>query len=403
MKRNFFVGISLVLLVFGLVFTGCPQPESLSSDATMKSITVAGVSPLSLGEPSTSWLTVVPGDVYLSASQLVDARVSVSTSADGAEVFYSVIDPGAEPWFDKNSVVTLQHENLLWVEIFSPNLDAFLVYAFRIHNRTPRLTSVNVSRSFTTAAGGMAGNQGFTSVREAVSLGTPANSWNAVSDAGELWVGKLEFEGYDFTQAPNPNTQSQDIKFVAVPEMSDSVLTYAVASGTSEPVFVAEMPAITSASNGDWLYIKSVSADDEYGETVFYKIKLVEKNDDYSLSGITFSGVAGLTIDHTMLVRGYHSLVGQEAWGSYFNGANLSVTVSTTNTASDITITATPTAATTTVGYGIASGNIDYLIGQFDPSGELGTWTGTKIIAIEITNELGETAYHRFNLSRTTN
>jgi len=227
-------------------------------------------------------------------------------------------------------------------------------------------------------------------VREAVSLGTPAVSWNAAAGTGELWVGTTELAG----TTPLGSSSSKNIRFVVTPETSDSVLSFALASGNTEPVFTEELPAITTAKDGDWLYIKCVSADTKWGETVYYKIKLVEKDDNFALSSVSFNGTSA-----TPGNVGYHSLVGQEAWGSYYNGATM--VAMTLTGGGDLVITATPVSSKTTLKYGVAASNIDYLIGQFTSETNLGPYkAGSNIVGIEATNELGETAYYRFNITR---
>jgi hypothetical protein len=151
------------------------------------------------------------------------------------------------------------------------------------------------------------------------------------------------------------------------------------------------------------LYIKLQShlgegfADKE--ETVYYKILLKAKGDNLQVSKVT--------IDETEMaigVMGTHSFQGQEAWGSYSNGALLATTgnnglysATDTNALASVTVSVT-TAATNTVTYGHAMddhGSVDIT----NTTGVLTNLQPLEYIAVEVTSELGTKGWYKFRVT----
>ena len=400
------VCLALLAAMAVLALPGCQQPGSLSSDSLLRGVTVAGITPAGglLGTPWTGgtwveggWMDVVPGDIYLTSGQLENMEVRVSVDG-GAEVWYAVTDSaGVEPWFENvPSFFVERGGGILWIQIFSANLDSVSVYAFNIHNRTPRLIDVRVGRSFTTEAGGFIGNQGFSRYRSALGLGTPAEEW-ANAKPGELIVGVSELAG----TVPMGTSTVADIWLDVALEYEDDVAEIVVTRGNAVPDFennVVDMDAfgITDLENGDWLNIR-VTSDRQEGTVSYYRIGIVAKNDDFTFpdNSIAINGVA-----FELGNLGHHSLVGQEAWGSYFNGAQLVDRPLALPLGGNVLITATPTAATTTVGFAYTDNTLDYLMGAFTTGNNLGDLPNGIIVAMEVTNELGETVYYRFRIGR---
>jgi hypothetical protein len=290
MRRKLLTEIP-VLLVFFSLFMACEQPTALSSDATIGSVSIGGVQSQSLGTPNTDWMAVVPGDIYLSHSQLANARVSVNADS-GAKIYYAKGAEGAQPYFTEDPALSLEHDDLVWIEVFSANLDQYLIYAIKVHKRTPLLSGLTLNYQYPSQTYSISHSFG-------LNLGTPGASLDdSALVPGEIWYGKTQ--------------ENTALTITAQAEMSDSVVTV---SGDSN----FDTPTAVSAVNNNFIYVRSSSAQ-EQGETIYYKIKLVQKNDDLSL---VENKVVINSVDATAGRMGAHSLVGQEAWGAFNDGAVL--------------------------------------------------------------------------------
>jgi hypothetical protein len=328
-----------------------------------------------MGTPDTDWMAVVPGDIYLSHSQLADARVSVSADS-GAKIYYAKGAAGAQPYFAEDPALALEHDDIIWIEVFSANLDQYLIYAVKVHKRTPVLSGITLGYQYPNQTYSI--NHSF-----GLNLGSPGTSPDDPALVpGEIWYGK--------TQA------NAALTVTAQPEMTDSVVT--IAGG---PDF--NNPAGVSAANGSFFYIRSASGQ-EQGETIYYKIKLVEKNDDLSLTGnkVVINGV-----DATAGTMGSHSLVGQEAWGVFNDGAvlnnagyvNINTTLATAN--NPVTVTAALTNSTgVTVEYGHTSNDRDYLVDDdnWSSASSLGILPSNEYVVMRLTSELGVRGWYKFRV-----
>jgi hypothetical protein len=375
MRRKLLMKIP-VLLVFFPLFTACEQPDALSSDATVSSVSIGGVQAQSLGTPSANWMAVVPGDIYLSHSQLANTQVSVNADS-GAKIYYAKGADGAQPYFVEDSTLSLEHDDLVWIEVFSANLDEYLLYAIKVHKRTPVLSGITLAYQYPGQDYSVTHSYGLNLGTPGVSLDDPA----LVS--GEIWYGK--------TQA------GSDLTVVAQPEMDDSVV---VVSGSDN----FDTPVTVTAANGSYFYIRSTSGLEEEGEIIYYKIKLVEKNDDLSLTGnkVSINGV-----DATAGRMGAHSLVGQEAWGNFNDGAvldaagyvSINTTLETANAPVTVNVGLTDSTGVT-VEYGHTSNDREYLIDDenwtADPN--LNILPTNEYVVLRLTSELGVRGWYKFRV-----
>jgi hypothetical protein len=382
-----------ITLALGIVFTACEeQSPALSSSATVSSVLIGGVQAQSLGTPNTNWMAVAPGDVYLSHSQLAGARISVNADS-GAKVYYAKGAEGAQPYFAEDTVLSLEHDDIVWIEVFSANLDQYLIYAIKIHNRTPLLNGITVDyvydlpieQVFDYGSFQMVDREKYTVTHSfGLNLGTPGAS---VDDPalvpGEIWYGKTQ--------------TGSELTVTAQTEMIDSTVTI---SGSAN--FGAPVPVI--AEDGSYFYIRSTSGQ-EQGETIYYKIKLVQKNDDMSLVGnkVVINGV-----DAIAGRMGAHSLVGQEAWGSYYDAAGVDLAggyVSINTTADSVSNPVTVTVPLTDdtgvkVEYGHTSNNLDYLVEDENWSAvnNLGVISSNDYVVLRLTSELGVRGWYKFRV-----
>jgi hypothetical protein len=368
-------GIPGVVLVFFSLFTACEQPTALSSDATVSSVSIGEVRAQSLGTPNTDWMAVLPGDIYLSHSQLINARVSVNAES-GAKIYYAKGAEGAQPYFAEDPALSLEHDDLIWLEVFSANLDQYLIYAIKVHNRTPLLSGLTLGYQYPAQTYSITHSYG-------LDFGTPgASPDDPALVPGEIWYGKTQ--------------ENSTLAVTPQPEMSDSVVTV---SGSSN----FDSPAAVSAVNNNFIYIRSTSGQ-EQGETIYYKIKLVQKNDDLSLTGnkVVINGV-----DAAAGRMGAHSLVGQEAWGSFNDGAVLDaagyVSINTTleTAGNPVVVTVTPTDNTgVKVEYSHTSNDRDYLVDDenWSSGSNLGVLPTNEYVVLRLTSELGIRGWYKFRV-----
>jgi hypothetical protein len=215
MQRKLLTEIPVLLVFFSLI-TACEQPTALSSDATVSSVLIGEVQAQSLGTPNTDWMAVTPGDVYLSHSQLANARVSVNADS-GAKIYYAKGAEGAQPYFAEDSVLSLEHDDLVWLEVFSANLDQYLIYAVRVHNRTPVLSNITLVYQYPGQPYNVPHSYG-------LNLGTPGASLDDPALVpGEIWYGKTQ--------------ENSELTVTALPEMNDSVVVISGETDSGGPDF----------------------------------------------------------------------------------------------------------------------------------------------------------------------
>jgi hypothetical protein len=265
-----------ITLALGIVFAGCPQVTELSSSVELGSLTIAG-KPVTLGTPSDNWLTAKEpaniGTVYLTAGEMVDAAVVTQKGQEGQIIYMASAKPDVMPNFVENTTFTFEARDFLWVEVFSENHDAYNLYAVQVRTSTPAV--LDISYGDRSASGGFLFN-GQPVQKYGNGLGT-FGATLAEAREGEVWFG---------------NSQANTALAVTVtPE--DPATTVLVASGAANASEASLFPANYTnpspfeftAINGNYLYLKSVSADAQAG-TVYYKVKLVEKSDDLAISGV---------------------------------------------------------------------------------------------------------------------
>jgi hypothetical protein len=362
MKQRLVFGLpGIVLLIFGIMLTGCPQTEDpLSSNAELSGITIAGVS-ATLGTPSTEWNKVVDGNVYLTAAQLADAEVAAAKADSGAIVYYALAPSDITmPNFVEESTFDLEYDfdsvydNYLYVEVFSANHDALLFYRVRVHLIQPALEGVTVAG------------------KAASSIGTPGGTYDAAV-AGEIIVGSSKLN----TAQP-----------VSVTSILDSTsLRYAKVTGSGAPVF-ADTASVTVANN-DFIYIEATAED---GSTkLIYKLQVVEKDDNTNVSAVTLGGTAVTTI-------------GTPAASVAAVTAGETVRLGSAGALNSFTVSATASGTNATLKYGTAV----LVPGFFGPPAVTPTWAeGTSLgtrssgdyIIIEVTSEEGTQGYYLYRIA----
>lgn len=348
MKKRNALGIAGLALAFFLILTGCPQPDAdpLNSDATLQSVRVAGVEPVSLGEPSADWEQVVPGVVYLVASQMADAVVETD-AASGAYVYLDKKKLGEEPVnfaeVTGESKFTFEHGDLLFVELFSANHDNYLIYAVQIRNRSPVVSNIALNSVF------------------AKSLGTPGKTI-AEAVAGEVY--------FDVSRAGaflpiSVATEREDTEFKV---------------GTGAPPSF-DSAQYVKAVNNEFIYVESRSGE-ESGDTLYYKLqmKAITAPGSITIGGVPVSfGSVGTTFANA----GYDA-AGQLATFSRSLLSNV-----------EVSITPAPSSALTIrYGWSKASGTAPDTW-----SSSLGSVHSGSYVGIEVTNpEVGAAYYYKFRV-----
>jgi hypothetical protein len=321
MKKNVWNGIVLLAAVMAvLALAGCPtEAGSLSSDATVSSVTVGGSRAFTLGTPNQDWQKALekPGHVYVAGSKLERAEVSVAT-AEGATVFLAQAKPSVQPYFESRKSFDFDPDDYLFVEVFSANHDAFLIYAIIIHNRNPGLSTMTLAGRSLTGGQSAAGQP----IPKFGDLGKPGTSWNdpAIVE-GEAWYG-ADQEGFS-------------LPVELMPEISNvTVRTAVAANGTIAPEFPLQSytpvnGAITGitiqGSNNTYLYVEIQG--DHFSEPTYYKLKLIQRNNSRVLTSAKFVLYDGSTKLGEYPVgigtMGTSSWSGSEAYGNYENGAEI--------------------------------------------------------------------------------
>jgi hypothetical protein len=378
MKR-FLLGILGVTLVFGLMMTGCENgtADPLSSDAALKSITVNGVE-ATLGTPADTWSATEPGIVGLPQDKLTDAKVAVNPVGAGAKIYYVACKSGALPDFVEASTFTFDYGDSLYIEVFSANHDKVLFYQVEIAEAVALINDVTVGGR---SASGGTQLSGIPIPKFGNGVGKPGTALDDPSlEEGEVWYGTSQ-EGTEVTLEVTP-------KFASTPYL------VATGNGSGEPAFEESSGKVTLTS-GNFIYIHTTG---EGGtQDAYYKIKLTAKDDNRTLTSVTINGD---TMDIGQM--GTHSFPGAEAYGNYSDGAELattgnrsSYTAAALSNLSAITVVATTASDKSTVTYGHATDERSYLV-DFGDSGSLGKLKADEYIALEVTSELGEKGWYKF-------
>ncbi|GHV29148.1 hypothetical protein AGMMS4952_14370 [Spirochaetia bacterium] len=388
--------ITLLVVMAAVALTGCPDPVELSSTATVASVTVAGKT-VTLGTPSMDWMeakdSAKSGSVYLTSAQMSNAEVVVAKGQNGQKVFLAQALPSVMPDFDDRvTQFSFDPGDYLWVEVFSENHDDYKLYAIQVRTSTP--TVLDVSLGGRSAVGGITLN-GEPIKQYGTGLGAH-NTDLAAAAEGEIWFGS--------------DQAGQSLAIAAVPEDPDTIILYAtgVAGAAAGSLFPSGYtnPATVTVTNGNYLYIKSVSADAVNGETVFYKLKLVAKNVDLTIGDVTIKGDNGTPVSFIPGVMGTEGFGGGE---NHRSGAELSGSGARNISATPVTnvTVAIGTKAPTSV---IRYGRTDFFNAQEDvPSAghKLLTYQTSNVladivsldyIAVEVTNELGDKGWYAFKV-----
>ncbi|MDR3284856.1 MAG: hypothetical protein LBS97_06745 [Treponema sp.] len=374
-----------ILLAFGLSVAGCENTaDPLSSNATLTSVKVAGVT-ATLAEPNSDWLTASenPGKVYLSITQMENAAVVATKGEGGQTVFYSNAKPGVMPYFGAEATLSFASRDFLFVEVYSANQDKYLIYAIQVIKTTPTITDISLAGR--SATGGRL-ESGIPIPQFGTGVGTPGASWNdSAIVTGEIWFGASQ--------------AATAIPLVITTEDPATPYKIAVGPGTTEPSF-AESEGTITPTDGSFLYIKAESLDAATPDPAYYKIKLVQKNDNRALTSVKIG-----TQTMGLGAMGTHSYPGSEAYGNYSNGAELAAANAGIWNWTDISglngvaieVEAFNPALTFTFGQGINAR--DYAI-DFQPlptdkkvNLKVGAWIG-----IEVVSEIGEKGWYKFQV-----
>ncbi|MDR2477158.1 MAG: hypothetical protein LBD18_05165 [Treponema sp.] len=240
MKKRCFLGISAVLLVFGLVFTGCEQPvaETLSSEAKVSSVTIAGVE-ARLKAPSDQWNQAEAGIIFIPDNKMQAAPVSAKASSGATVYFASSPSELLVPNFVEEAVFDFEDNDICYVEVFSANHDAFNIYKIqvRIYSSLAALSSLTIN--------GLD-----------APYGNPGTAWNS-ERGGSIFAG-YKPDNWTISATATPN--------------SNAVIKYAKASGGAQPASFTATPP-DSFDWGDYLYVQVTS---EQGDlTYYYKTKIL--------------------------------------------------------------------------------------------------------------------------------
>ena len=320
-RKSLLMEIPGVSLVFFLAFTACQQPGSLSSDASVSSVSVAGVNALSLGTPSMDWMQAAedPGHVFIGRASLEDAPVSVEATP-GAAIFLAQAKTNVQPYFVSDTAFTFEGEDFLFIEVFSENHDQYSIYAIVVHSRNPGLLDLTLDGR--SAMGGT------------TTEGRPIASFGDLGASADSPAGiEADTEG---VIAFNDESTGTALAVTLKPEVASATARVTTAAPGSTPVFTgpfvgADGGVISSGLSavvvdGSYLYVE-VKGDGSYGALSYYKLKMTAKKNDRSLkaaklvwyNGTTKLGEQELGIG-TMVTQ---SFSGGEAYGSYSNGAEV--------------------------------------------------------------------------------
>ncbi|MDR2477477.1 MAG: hypothetical protein LBD18_06810, partial [Treponema sp.] len=407
MKKNVRNGVALLLAAIAvLALSGCPQPESFSSDVAISGVQIAGVKAITLGTPSTDWMQAVEnyGHVFVPSDQLADA-VDVQVSApSGSTIFLAQAKSNVQPYFVSENSFTFEAEDFLFIEVFSENLDAYLIYAIKVHNRNPRLLDLTLSGRSAVGGQSAAGQP----VQSFGKLGKPGKSWDTVEEEGEI--------AYATSQ------QGTALALTFKPEVETSLVRVAAAAADTAPVFSG---AFQAANNGiisgstvspsdtqPYLYIE-LKGDSSFTDTTYYKIKMIAKGADTNLKTAKIEWYEGDTLKGSLPLvfgqKGTHSWVGSEAYGNYNNGAEVAAAGGTVSIADYVNSTsAIPQnfRAVLKVEQNDPNAELryDYSKNQrdasllFDKKSDLGRIVGGYYLGVEVESPIGEKGWYKFRL-----
>jgi hypothetical protein len=387
MKLRFMkTGAATIVALFALGFAGCNvEPEELSSDANLSAITVAGVR-ATLGTPSADWNSTSPGIVALTPDKLAGARVDVTKAKDGSKVYYFAGKPEeiVVPDFVETSTFTFLYGDSLYVEVFSENHDAVLIYQIAVISTAPIVSDITLGGR--SATGGTLAS-GLPIPKYGTGVGNPGKTWNdAAIQEGSVFFGASQSE--------------TDLPLVITAENPATPLSSAISDGNTEPIFASVSGTLTiTATNGKYLYIKADSLEQGSTESGYYKIKLVQKNDNRALTSVKIG-----TQTMSLGAMGTHSYPGSEAYGNYSNGAELAATGGIWNWSdfsglNNIAVDIVPTDSALSVKFGQGINARDYAINfQALPANKqvnlkVGAWIG-----IEVASEIGEKGWYKFQV-----
>jgi hypothetical protein len=400
-KLSFLTRLGIVLAL-SIAFAACGETIQLSSSAELGSLTVAGKA-VTLGTPSANWLTAKEAantaSVYLSASAMANAEVVFTKGQEGQTVYLAAAKPDVMPDFlEGTSTFTFEALDYLWVEVFSENHDTFNIYAVQVRTSTP--TVLDISYGTRSATGGLLPN-GQPIQQYGTGIGTPGATIAAAVE-GEVWFGD--------NQTATPLALVVDTE-----DPATTVLAAIGAAGASESTLFPEAytnpnPLQFTPVNNNYLYLKAVSGDAE-GETVYYKIKLVQKTTDLTIGGVTIQGNSATPVSFGVGTMGTNGFGGGENHG---NGAQLAATNSFKNildadasSASSVTVAI----GTAPAGAAIRYGHTDFFNAQEDVPSEghitltyqtsnvLANVGAGEYIAVEVTNGLGDKGWYAFRVA----
>jgi hypothetical protein len=400
MKQNVRNGaILLAAMVVLLFFAGCPQEVTeLSSSAEIASLTVAGKQ-VTLGAPSDNWLTAKEaantGSVYLSATEMTSAEVVVNKGQDGQTVYLAAAKPEVMPDFlEGTTKFDFASQDYLWVEVFSENHDAYNLYAIQVRTSTP--TVLDIAYGGRSAEGGVLPN-GEPIQKYGNGVGTPGATIAAAVE-GEVWFGD--------------NQTSTALELAITTEDPATTVLAAVGSvGASETAlfpanYVNPTPFEFTPVNGNYLYLKSKSGDSQ-GDTVYYKIKLVQKATDLTIGNVTIQGNSAAAVSFDVGTMGTNGFGGGE---NHADGALLGADGFKNILSSAPPANVTVDIGTKPSGAAFRYGHTDFFNAQenvpsaghitltYQESNVLTEVKAGEYIAIEVTNELGDKGWYAFRV-----
>jgi hypothetical protein len=409
MKKLVKTGVAILLAVMVLVLGSCPngtEETVLSSDAVLASITVAGKT-VNLGTPKMDWAEAAAeehrGEVFLSASQMSSAEVTAVKGQNGQTIFLAAAKPSVMPDFVTDTTFSFETYDFLWVEVFSENHDAYNIYAIEIKKTTP--TVLDLTLGGRSASGGKEFNG-----RPIQQYGTGLGSYSAdLTDfnnplagvtAGEVWFGSDQI--------------GASLAIVVTPEDPDTEVLVAKggADAAADALFPAgyATPSQIQATEGDYLYLKAVSADEEESETIYYKVKLVSKQVSFTIG------------DVTMIAQGGGSAVtfgigaaGTQGFGGGENRAGAANLAADGSSYKNILSSSGTMTVTVNIGSYPPTAKLRYGRTDWDAAQENVPSTGhvtlvyqdnkvisgvetNDYIAIEVTNELGDKRWYAFRV-----
>jgi hypothetical protein len=340
MKRKGLLGISVLVLVFSLVFTGCPTPTieqvKLGSNPALTAISIAEVA-ATLGTPAAAWNSaqLAAGEVTLTPTQAQGAAIEIVKEDDAAKPHYAAVSGDNVPYFDAESILSLEDGDSVYIRVYSANLDAVLYYKI----------DVRVLQSDADLAG-------LTIAGDDVDYG------DAYKDAAFTQKADEDIEEPVFGELLLSHAQAAaGVDFVA--EAGRGVVV-SYAKNT------AEYGAASSFqfANGDELKIRLVAEDEE--TTRYYKIVVTVINTDFGLASVTIGsitgiepGTAGTTASGAASKEIYSTtaLAGVAVSAVASDASYASVGYAVVDTA-----TATPPKFESSITYSSAVGDINYLV-----------------------------------------